>query len=119
MGTVIDLTIYDNIIVIIDDIDVFATYTQLSQRMAFYAGIWKTNTKQFTIPLNEAIEYGIKLPIAIKLEQLRLEYENGVPRKLTPQIVNELIINANNIINNNVECDKSLKKKYIYICNDI
>ncbi len=82
----------DNII--FNDLSIFESYTQMTQRMAFYAGIWNPKTKKFTISLDDAIEYGKKLPIAIELEYIRIENGN-LPRKLTLKIVNELLINNN------------------------
>ena len=78
--------------IILNDLNIFENYTQMTQRMAFYAGIWNSKTKKFTISLNDAIEYGKKAPIAIELEHIRIE-KGYLPRKLTLKIVNELINN--------------------------
>ena len=73
-----------------NDEAIFRQYPQLAQRIAFYAGIWNTNTKKFTIPLEKAIEYGKNIPAAIELEHIRID--NGyLPRLLTPDIVDELL----------------------------
>jgi hypothetical protein len=97
MSNIIDLTVYDDSIIIDDntnDIEIYNKFTQMSQRMAFYAGIWKIKTKKFTISLQDAIEYGKNLPLAIELEGIKIESGNGVARRLTPQVVNELIDDA-------------------------
>ena len=74
-----------------DDI-IFKNYSQMAQRMAFYAGIWDVKKKKFTIPLEKAIEYGKNIPVAMELEYIRLD--NGhIPRKLTTEVVDELIKN--------------------------
>lgn len=74
-----------------DDI-IFKNYSQMAQRMAFYAGIWDVKKKKFTIPLEKAIEYGKNIPAAMELEYIRLD--NGcMPRKLTTEVVDKLIKN--------------------------
>ncbi len=62
-------------------------FSQMAQRMAFYAGAWKRG--RFTIPLEEARDYGKFLPASIEREHLRIE-EGALPRKLTPELVRAL-----------------------------
>ena len=66
----------------------FDSFTQEAQRMAFCAGVWKSSGR-FTIPLVQARQYGEALPGAIRQEQRRIA-EGGLPRRLTPVVVAKL-----------------------------
>lgn len=73
-----------------NDETIFQQYSQMAQRMAFYAGIWNIKTKKFTIPLEKAVEYGKNIPAAMELEYIRID--NGcLPRRLTTDVVDELL----------------------------
>jgi hypothetical protein len=68
--------------------EIWLTFTQMAQRMAFYAGVYKRG--RFTIPLHEAREYGRQLPAAIGREHLHIE-GGAMPRLLTPEVVRALV----------------------------
>jgi hypothetical protein len=75
--------------------DIFKNYSQMAQRMAFYAGVWNAKTKKFTIPLEKAVEYGENILAAMELEYIRID-KGFLPRKLTTDVVDELILNLKN-----------------------
>ncbi len=75
-----------------NDLIIFNTYSNLTKRMAFYANIWNAKQQKFMIPLDKAIEYGQKLPIALKYEYIRIDNGN-IPRKLTLTVIDNLLKN--------------------------
>ena len=70
---------------------VFRDMSQVAQRAAFYAGIWKDG--RFTVPLRDAVLYKDNFVAAQAVEHERLQ-QGHLPRKLTLQIVAELAAQA-------------------------
>lgn len=91
------IDIDNNINIDDNDLKIFNNYSQMTKRMAFYAGIWNVRKKKFTIPLNKAIEYGKKTPIAMEYEYIRMDNGHSA-RRLTLDVINELLDNNNIIV---------------------